>query len=528
MKTILGVIVVATVAGIALLGACGGGGEEGTSDPGGGEMQIATYAYTRTPITDWDPAAEFAEGTLTLQNVYESLLRYDPIADEFEPILATDYERSEDGKTWTFTIREGVKFHDGTDLDAEAVKYSIERTIELGKGAAFIWGPVEEINVLDPYTVEFKLKYSAPLDLISASAYAAYIVSPTAAEANPDDWFTQGNEAGTGPYMLESWKTDQEVVLTKFPDYWGGWEGKHFDKVVLQTVSESATKRQMVTKGDADVTMELPPEDLEALQNDPNVEVVRAPSFQNLWFMMNTQREPMDNVKVRQAMSYAFPYADVVDFAMGGLAAQSRGPVPAGLWGHGDEVPQYTYDIEKAKQLMAEAGYADRTFKVEFTYASGDEAQRKAAELWKAELAKIGIDLEIRSGPWMAVWNRAKSQDPAKRQGVFSLYWWPDVADPYSFLYSPFHSEKEPVYNLSYWSNKRVDELIDEGAQIAGVDREKAAQLYIEAQTIIVEEAPTVFLFDVEYGFVLNKSFQGFKSNPAYARVVWFYDCYRE
>lgn len=515
---VLALLVPATL----LLFGCGSSGSTGSG------MQVATYAYPDTPVTDWDPAVEFSNGIIGLQNIYESLLRYDPNGDKFTPVLATDYTKSADGKTWTFHIRQGVKFHDGTDLNAEAVKYSIERTIKIGKGAAFIWAPVKSIKVVDPYTVEFKLKYPAPIDLIAASAYGAYIVSPTAAKSHPADWFTQGHEAGTGPYMLESWKMGQEVVVTKFPEYWRGWEGEHFDKVVIQAVSEASTRRQMVTKGDADLTLDLPSEDVEALKTDSNVTVSIVPTFQNLWFFMNTKQKPLDNKLVRQAMSYAFPYSDVTKYAAGGLATQSYGAVPVGLWGYSDTLPQYTYDLAKAKQLLAQAGLPKGGFSVEMAYMSGDELERKSGELWKEALAKIGITLEIRGGPWQSIWNRAKSGDPAKRQGVFTCYWWPDVADSYSFLSSTFHSENTTVFNLAYYSNPAFDKLIDEGRELAGVDRDAAAKKYVEAQKILIDDAPAVFAFDRKTAFVLNKSFQGFASNPAYAQVVWFYDAHRE
>ena len=514
-------VVAIAVAVPLLLSGCGSSGSTG------GAAQVATFAYTRTPVTDWDPAVEFAEGIITLQNVYENLLRYDPAKDTFIPQLATSYTKTADGKTWTFKIRQGVKFHDGTDLNAEAVKYSIERTIKLGKGAAFIWTPVKSINVLDPYTVQFKLKYAAPLDLISASAYGAYILSPTAAKTHAANWFTQGHEAGTGPYMLQSYQPGQQVVLTKFPQYWGGWSGNHFDKAVIQVVSESATKRELVTKGDVDITMELPAEDIHALQKDPRVNVVVALSFQNLFLMLNTKRPPTDNVLVRQAMSYAFPYQDIIKYAMGGFASQGKGPVPVGLWGHGDKLFQYTTDMAKAKQLMAQAGYANKKATVVFLYASGDETQRKCAELWKANLAQIGINLQVQSGPWQAVWDKSKNTPPEKAQGVFSLYWWPDVTDPFSFL-NAFHTENPVVFNSAYWSDPQYDKMIDAGRVESGIDRQKAAQTYIDAQKILIDQAVAVFPFDEKYTFVLNKSFKGFVPNPSYAHVVWFYDCYRE
>jgi len=504
------------------------GGTSGTGDQGEAKPQVAFYAFNATPLLDWDPSVEFSNGVITLHNVYETLVRYDPLEDRFMPVLATDYKKSEDGLTWTFDIRKGVKFHDGTDLDAEAVRFSIQRTIDLGKGAAFIWDPVDEISVKDEYTVEFKLKYPAPLDLIAASSYGAFIMSPEAVKSNPDDWLSQGNEAGTGPYKLESYQMGQEVVLEKFDDYWRGWDGKHFSKVVIKNVPETATRRQLIEKGDADITVELPYEDVDALKENPNVEVVVGPSFENLLMMLDTDKAPLDNKLVRQALSYALPYDDVVKYAMGSFARRARGSIPYGLWGHGENLPQYEHNLDKARQLLAEAGYPDGGFKLLLTYNSGDEAEKKAAELYKPELAKLGIELEIRGMPWESQWEQAKSPDPNRRQDILAFYWWPDVASPYSYLFNLFHCQDEILFNLAYWENKEFDALIDEAAEVSGIDRARAEDLYIHAQELLIDEAPALFLYDKQYVRILNKSFKGYEDNPAYPHVVFFYDTYRE
>lgn len=528
-KKFVFLITVLLVISITLAG-CGGqnnsnaSGQKQSNVP----VQIVFYAQNSTPITDFDPSVEFSNGVVTLNNIYETLLRYDPLEKKFTPVLATDYNKSEDGLTWTFHIRKGVKFHDGTDLNAEAVKFSIERTINLGKGASFIWEPVKEINVKDEYTVEFKLKYPAPMDLIASSAYAAFIMSPTAVKSNPEGWLTQGHEAGTGPYKLESFQMGQEVVLTKFDDYWGGWDGKHFDKAIIKKIPETATRRQMVEKGEVDITRDLPYEDVEALKNNQNLVVETGPSFENLLMLFNTDKKPLDNKLVRQALSYAFPYDDVVKYAMGGYATQARGAVPYGLWGHGENLFQYKYDLEKAKELLKQAGYPNGGFKLLLTYTAGDEAEKKTAELYKSELSKLNIELEIRAMPWESQWEMAKDKDPDKRQDIFAFYWWPDIASPYSYLYNMFHSQDDILFNLAYWENVEFDNLVDEGSRQSGIDMTKAEELFIKAQEILTEEAPAIFVYDKQYIKIFNKSLKGYKDNPAYPNVVFFYETYRE
>ncbi|MGB9813610.1 MAG: ABC transporter substrate-binding protein [Thermovenabulum sp.] len=526
-KQFLWLVVLLTVS--LILTSCGSQNANSSNQKGANApKQIVFFAWTSTPFTDLDPSVEFSNGIVPLNNIYETLLRYDPFERKFIPVLATDYTKSEDGLTWVFHIRKGVKFHDGTDLNAEAVKFSIERTIKMGKGASYIWEPVKEINVKDDYTVEFKLKYPAPLDLIVASPYAAFIMSPTAVKSHPEGWFTQGNEAGTGPYKLESFILGQEIVLTKFDDYWGGWNGKHFDKVVIKKIPETATRRQMLEKGELDITKDLPYEDLEALKNNPNIVIETGPSFENLLMLFNTDKKPLDNKLVRQALSYAFPYEDVVKYAAGGYARQAKGAVPYGLWGHGENLFQYKYDIEKAKELLKQAGYPNGGFKLLLTYTAGDEAEKKTAELYKAELSKLNIDLEIRGMPWESQWEMARDKDPNKRQDIFMFYWWPDIASPYSFLYNMFHKQDEILFNLAYWENEEFDRLIDEGARQSGIDIKKAEETFIKAQEILIEEAPAVFIYDKQYVRIYNKSIKGYKDNPAYPNVIFFYEIYRE
>lgn len=491
------------------------------------EMNIATYLTPDDPLSKWDPAAASGAGAGVHNNMYETLLLYDAQKDEMIYVLATSYTKSDDGLVWTFKIREGVKFHDGTDLDAEAVRFSIQRYIDIGTGGAYMWDPVETISVLDPYTVEFKLKYPAPLDLIAAAPYVNFIMSPTTVKAHPDDWLAQGNEAGSGPYMLKSYKLGEEVVLEKFPDYWKGWKEGQFDIIDYKYVAESATRRQLLEKGDADITVKLPPEDLDVLKTNSKLQVITSPTF-NLWYLfLNNQKPPLDNALVRQALSYAFPYEETVQYAFGGYASQSRGALPATLWGHGKDLLQYNYDLEKAKALLSEAGIPDGGFTLQANYQSGDESVKRMMEQYKAELAKLNITLDMRATPWDTMWEQAKSSDLAARQDIYVAESFPDYPDPYSLLYIAFHSEESVFLNLGYYYNPKFDELIDNAFVTSATDREKAAEMYVEAQKMLVDEAASIFTVDIPVNFVVNSTLQGFTPNPTYFEVVYFYDTYR-
>lgn len=485
------------------------------------------YAYNSTPVVNWDPAVSFSNDIIVLNNTYETLLRFDPATKEFENVLAESYKVSDDKLTWTFYLRKGVKFHDGVDFTAEAVKYSIERTKNIAKGASYIWDPVDSINIVDDYTVEFKLKYPAPVNLIASSPYGSFIISP-ATKDKSSEWFEEGNEVGTGPYKLESYTMGDEVILTKFEDYWRGWDGKHFDKVIIKNISETSSRRQLIEKGEADITHNLPPEDVKALQNTAGVVVNPTNSFSNLVAMLNTQKPPLNNPKIREALAYAFPYQDAVNYAIGGFAVQSKGVVPLGHWGHGEDLFQYQTDLDKAKELLKEAGVKDGEIKLLLTYMSGDEAEKKSAELFKANLSKIGVELEIRGMPWESQWSMAKNTDSKDRQDIFLFYWWPDISSPYSWLNCLFHTEENVAFNLAYYYNAEVDKMMDDANKLSGSDIGAAEKMFIETQAKLIKDNPALFIYDKQDLWVLNPGVKGFKPNPSYPLVVFFYDIYRE
>jgi len=491
----------------------------------GEELQVAVHLQGAEVVPYWDPS-DGASGEIGLMNnLYEALFRYNAVTNTFTPILATSYEQSEDAKTWTFKLRKGVKFHTGNTMDARAVKASIDRTIERGRGSAYIWSPVDSIEVVDDYTVRFHLRQSAPLNLIAAAGYCAYIFDPAYSD---HDWFNAGNDSGTGPYTVESSEGSEKVIIKKFDDYWGGWEGKHFDSVVFLSVSEASTRRLMLETGKADFCEQLPSTDIDALKGNPAVRVEVNPSFQNLTVFYNNQRAPLDNALVRRALSYLMPYEDTVAVALGGYGHVSRGVVPYGLWGHSDRVETFTYSPTVAKALLAQAGYPDGGFKFLLTYPAGYEDIRKTVELWKTACAELNITLDARAMPTAERNAIARSPDLVKRQDIYLLYWWPDYANPDSFLRGMFYTQEgQPAYNLGYYSNPVFDALIDYTVNLPAGSQE-AIDMMVELQNILQRDAAGIAVWDMQYLRAMNASLQGYVDNAAYPNVVFWYNCYRE
>lgn len=488
---------------------------------------IVTYITQNDPMVFWDPADTWGPEVIVLNNTYETLVRIDPSDNnKIIPVLAESWEESPDGLKWTFNLRKGVKFHSGKELTADMAVRSIQRTIKNGKGPAYIWDGVKEIKALDNNTIEFTLSRPLAMLYIVSGAYAAFIYNPE----HDRDWYYQGGIDGTGPYKLKSYSRENEIILQKFDDYWGGWpkDTKKFDYAVVKIVTESVTRRQMLVKGEADIVHQMPFQDIEALKSEKNITISRVASFQQLYLFLNTQKPPLDNKYIRQALSYLMPYEDIVKYVMLGNATQARGVIPQGLWGYSKDVFQYNYNIEKAKELLTKGGYPNGGFKLLYIYSSGDFNQEKLGELFKDALKKVNIDMEIRGLTVDSKYSICKAPNPKDRQDLTPLYWWPDNFDPQGYFMGQFHTEKEIGYNFGYFYNKDVDKLIDDAINLSGVSIDEAIKKYTEAQNIIMDECPAIMIYCEDYLRPYLSNLKGYKDNPVYPNVVFFYDLSRE
>jgi peptide/nickel transport system substrate-binding protein len=491
---------------------------------------MAFVAHYMEPVIDWDPSIGAGVENQVLFNVYETLLLYDAESNSFIPTLAESYEASEDGLKWTFRLREGVKFHDGTDFTAEAVKFSFERTRDMKKGVSYIWDALEDVEVVDDYTCRLVLRELAPVELMVSCAYGAYIMSPESVGADNDAgtvWFQQGNECGTGPYRLQSQVSGDEVVLTQFEEYWKGWDGEHFDKVMYKLVGENASRRQLLESGEADAVLGLMATDIEAVKDNENVQVIQYNTYENMLGFLNTEKPPLDNVKVRQALAYAWPVEDVIENVKLGYASPAKDLIPATMWGANQGEPYYSHDIEKAKSLLAEAGFPDGGFTLVYTYISGNEDRKKSAELYKSELAKIGIDLDIRGMQWDSMAAMAMADDPKDRQDILNMKQWCDLVAPSAWYDACVHSEEEIAWNFSYYKNPEIDSMIEEAYRLTATDQDAAAELYRAIGKTVAEDCIILYQGDETGTMILNAAFKGYRPNEAYKDVIFFYDCFR-
>lgn len=494
-------------------------------------VQPTINTFTWADYTDWtemDPSAAFSVETTWISQCYETLTHYNYPGEtpEVLPCLATSWDVSEDGLKWTFHLREGVKFHCGYGFDADAVKYSIDRTMEKGEGAAWIWAPVESVKVLDTYTVEFDLKYAAPLDVIASSGYGAYITCPVCTEGKTSDWFWAGHDTGTGPYKITEYEQGEYTILERFDDYWGGWEDNQIDRFIYKVVPEGATRLKLLKAGEIDFTYNIARESIPELVEAPGIVVKSFPTYLVSYAHLNTQKAPLNDVRVRQAIAYATPYKDFVDFVLMGYGQQSQGVIPYGMLGYSENCKQYNLDLDKARALLAEAGYPDGGFTLHVNYISG-VGWDKLVEIWGASLGEIGITLEATGMPWSQAWSIATGP-LEERQDICIYSWWPTYIDPYDFLGSMLHSEEEPIgaysFHLTYYKNPEFDELIDTANKSIAYDREGALQLYDQAQCILMEDSPIIPLYDYTRVLPYQDKWTGVSFNPAYDYILPLYD----
>ncbi|NLN47974.1 MAG: ABC transporter substrate-binding protein, partial [Clostridiales bacterium] len=414
----------------------------------------------------------------------------------------------DDGLEYTFDLRKGVKFHDGTDFDAEDVEFTVDMLKNNGSYASFFNELISKVEILDPHKVKIVLNRIEPQFLKRISSYNGSILNKKAVlEQGEDDTESQmqwlaSNTAGTGPYKLESLTTD-EAHLVVNEDYWG--DKPKIDKVILKTVAESSNLRIMLEKGDIDFYRLPAAKDYEALEQNPDIELLVRPANSKIVYLgLNTENKPLDNPKVRQAIAYAVPYEQICKVLGGGekYAPRARTVLTEELSGSAP-VFQYEYDLENAKELLKEAGY-ENGFKLNFDLFNAGKFPDMAVVL-QAELKKIGIDMEINS---MAPPAFFQSGDAGKLN-FFVVSWWDNAADPVGLLNDIVHSASIPSPgNYAKYVNKDVDSLIDKAK--VELEPAKRDELLKDAQEILAEDVPYIPIHEAMITLAFRKNVKNY------------------
>lgn len=499
--------------------------------------KIVVYAYNDR-ITGIDPSIEDDTGLVVLGSIYETLTYYDYKTGEVKPRLAINWTSSEDGREWIFRLRNNVVFHDGSLFNATAVKLSIERARDIyrssGRGAGYIWDALEEVEIVDPYTVKFKLSYPQRVDILASAAYASYIFSPSAivksnaanyTDRKLEDWFNSGNAVGTGPYRLVSYDPMREIKLEKFNDWWG-WRYINSEKapdiVVIKIETDPSAQYSGLLSGELDIASSVPRETISDLKKQ-GFGIIPLQTYHNFILFYNTKRYPTNITDFRLAIAHAIDLNRVISQAVLGMGNVSSGVLPHGFPGHIEGLT-HEFNLDKAREYLKRSGVST-PIKIELLYQIDYEETKKFAAIFKTLMSMLGVDVELNGQDWARLKDIARGiwENPEETPHLIVADWWPTIPSPYDYLYAMFHSESKE-WNYAGYENPVFDELITEAWEVEGVNYTRALELYKEAQLILYQNAVALGLWDEIRPFIYSQRVYVPEEalNPMYTFVIRF------
>ena len=492
-----------------------------------GSAQTLVFGGSGLPVS-LDDATDGNSLTAAYQ-IVENLVFVEPGGTELQPGLATEWSSNDDGTVWTFTLREGVMFQDGTPFNAEAVKFNIDRwndpNFEYGfrdQGKIYeAWGyvfggykgdeaaTVESAEVVDEYTLQLNL--TKPMGFLPAAMSSSYfgIHSPTAVrEAGADYGQPAVGSVGTGPFQFVEWVDGSQLTLERNPDYWG--EPAGVERLVFRGIEDSTARLAELQAGSIDIAVNLSPDDAQTIENDSSLETAVADSNLNIGYIgLHQGNKPLQNVKVRQAIAHAVDWNEVVSAFFGEGAQVASQFIPPGLIGYSEDLEPYSYDPEMARQLLSEAGFADG-FSTQMWYMPVSRPYFPSAEPVASAIASYLADIGIQAELQTEDWGTYLDDNNTGKFPIYMLGWSADYADPDNFVYTFFGSQ-EGVRNFG-WDNAKVRNLLNQARQEP--DEDTRAELYGQINQIIYDQVPAI---PVDHNPVLNAvrvGIEGFEPSP--------------
>jgi peptide/nickel transport system substrate-binding protein len=477
------------------------GQEQRPAQKATGENLIFNFGAIQEPIT-LDPHVSTSVSDTMLKNIYEPLFDVDVASGKVIPILATSYSVSQDGKTVTLKLRQGVKFSDGEPFNAAAAIANFERCQRLKSNIAECFDAISSMKAVDDSTVEVTLKdVLAPWPNMLVSN--PKMISPKAMKdhAGSDDaksWLAE-NTVGSGPYTHKSCQRGSNLEWVAFEGHYRGWDGAHVTTVNNRVILEPATQRLQVENGDLDVQMLYTQDSLTALSKNPDLTVMGVDQPNILYIRLNNFDGPTADKRVRQAISYAFNYQEYqVLLNYNPPPPRADMPVPSQLFGSDFkpvDIPYYKYDVNKAKSLLAEAGYGNGFSMNIFTDPSSPQ-KPLLANFFQAQMAKVGIKVDITVEPFTNILARGTDQEKQKKWDTavhsWVLYTPPSYPDPSAVLLRMYNPYPNSIRNLLGYNSDKVRQLTLDGLKLT--DPKAALQKYWEANLQIVEDVPDLIL----------------------------------
>lgn len=455
-----------------------------------------------------------------LVNIYDGLVRYRDGTLEVEPSLAESWNISEDGKTYTFKLRDGVTFHDGTPFNAEAVKFNFDRMLDESHPfhdtgpfpLSFFFSAVDEVTAVDEATVEFKLSEPYAPFLSNLAYPTGLMVSPEAVKQHGKDFGR--NPVGTGAYKFEGWDPNAKVVVSRNEAYWDG--AAPLEAVIFRPITDANTRIAEMLSGGLDIMVEVPPDSLQQFRGDDQF-VVHEQAGPHVWFLiLNTKEGPFADKAVRQAANYAINKTALVENILQGTAEVASGPTPpAFAWAYNEGLEPYPYDPEKAKALLEEAGYGGE--ELTFYVTEGGSGMLDPVAMGtaiQADLQAVGMKVKIETYEWNTFLGKVNPGLEGKAD-MAEMAWMTNDPDTLPFL--ALRSEAFPDkggFNSGYYANEKVDELLNKARQVT--DQAERAKLYKEMQELVYEDAPWVFVANWKQNAVTSSRVENFKLQPSF------------
>jgi peptide/nickel transport system substrate-binding protein len=446
-----------------------------------------------------------------IYHVVETLFKTTP-EGRIEPHLVERFSFSPDRRVLTLNLRRGIRFHDGTEFNAAAVRFNLERLLspELAAPMAFLLrGKVTAFEVVDAHTLRLRMPEPFSPILAHLAHGSTGIQSPEAIRRLGAAY--RDNPVGTGPYRFDRWVRGQFVELVRNDDYWG--RRLAIERLRFLAVPEAATRMALVETGQAHVALGVPPHDVPRLRARPEINVVSTTSMSTTYLWFNLFRRPFDDVRVRRAINHAINKEEIVNFVLGGFARVSDAPITPVIFGH-SRVGIYAHNPALARRLLAEAGFDARN-PLRFTLTSSTAIDPRITEAIQGQLRAVGVEARIEILEWGTF--LATTRLPRERNEIqVGIVGWGAVTGDADYgLFPLFHSTQHaPVgFNRMFYSNPRADRILEQ-ARVA-MDPQARQRLYHSAMQIIFDDAPWVFLWSPDHLTAVRQEVQGLVRHPS-------------
>lgn len=502
------------------LAACAASGTDAGSSSGGTSRTKTLIIAENEPPATFDPIqADNSTVDEVVLPAYDTLVKYND-SGQIAGDLATSWKASDGGKTITMTLRGNATFHDGSKVTATDVKYTLDRIKKIGIDVASLIAPYKSSTVTSP--TQLTIHLSTPYGPFLAALTRVYIVNAKLVQkhagSNEGQSWLATHDAGSGPYELQSYTPNAEAQFTRYAKYWGGFSGQA-TTVDFKYMSGGAAEQSALLNGDVDLAMDIDPNSWASFASNSKYVVNKANTNVMLYVFFKMTGSPTANKYLREAISYAYNYPQHISSILKGAGQTAKGVLPSGMACYDPNVQQPTYNISKAKQLLAKSGL--KNVKLTLTYLKATAEMEQAATLLESDLKQIGVTLKLQAITYPQYVDMAKKTSTTPDMGM--IYGFPAYPDPDAILDQNFDSKFIHVgQNWGDYVNPAVNKLVEKAQVLTSMSQRCA--LYDQAEKMITADTPTINMSNPQYVTVYNNRLSDYRYEPWHHQTV---DVYR-